>query len=199
MDVGETTFVIMMQAIIILTLSSLFLFFLFRSIQKRLNVCMTASSHVNTGSSFTDVEHYLTAGFCEPDWLFLRKNYLELEKGFLASKEREDFFWINLGNTMKVMAENAYLAKRMKIDKPDESEEEETKELKNMMIEQNNVFEELLAEIESDNCEIKIAPLKEKLIKLSRSHTELSHCIFVLEDENIFLREQIRGLLKLDS
>ena len=65
------------------------------------------------------------------------------------------------------------------------------------MEEQNEEFETLLAGLDNNDGELERDALKEKLSTLSRSHKELSHCISVLEDENEFLRKQIKGLLEI--
>ena len=64
---------------------------------------------------------------------------------------------------------------------------------------QQGELENLLSGLDSDDSELEQDILKEKLTTLSNSHKELSHCIAILEDENKFLRDQIKGLLDLDS
>ncbi|MGD8784355.1 MAG: hypothetical protein PVG75_07945, partial [Thioalkalispiraceae bacterium] len=133
----------------------------------------------------------------EPDCLLLRKKYLELEKELLGNTEREDNFWANLSANLRRIIQDCYLVKRLKLKEIKEDAEEEINELKTIMEEQTEEFESLLAGLDSDSNVIEIAAVKDKLSTLSRSHKELSHCIAVLEDENQFLRNQIRGLLEV--
>lgn len=60
--------------------------------------------------------------FAESDWLLLRKNYLDLEKELLSSAEREDDFWINIGDKLKSLLSSCHLVKRIKLKKVQEDE-----------------------------------------------------------------------------
>ena len=64
---------------------------------------------------------------------------------------------------------------------------------------QRGKLDHLLSGFDSEDTELGQEALKDKLSTLSNSHRELSHCIAVLEDENKFLRDQIKGLLELES
>ena len=168
-------------------------------------------------SSDASTEHYLTAEikltqsrfdmfykedalneseFAEPDWLLLRKNYLDLEKTLLSSAEREDDFWVNIGDKLKSLLSSSHLVKRIKLKEVQEDEEDEIKEMKSLLKSQYDDFDDLYLKLEGEKSEAEVAELKEKLNSIIRSHTELSQCVFILEDENKFLREQISSLLK---
>ena len=175
-----------------------------------------AKEHADV-SSDASTEHYLTAEikltqsrfdmfykeddlneseFAEPDWLLLRKNYLDLEKTLLSSAEREDDFWVNIGDKLKSLLSSSHLVKRIKLKEVQEDEEDEIKEMKSLLKSQYDDFDDLYLKLEGEKSEAEVVELKEKLNSIIRSHTELSQCVFILEDENKFLREQISSLLK---
>ena len=118
-----------------------------------------------------------------------------MEKELLASKEREDPFWVGLGEKLKGILNQRHLVKRLKLKKIEDDDEEEVKEMKALLKSQYDTFDELYLELEGAKSAAEITELKEKLNTIIRSHTELSHCIYILEDENLFLRNQIKGLV----
>lgn len=214
-EISETSYVVIVQTIVLLFIVSSILLYLLLATKKKLRA-QTGSTNVD--ASMASIEHYLkteikliegrynllyengvdlTAEFGEADWLVLRQKYLELEKELLGSTERDDHFWLELGKKLNNLVNASYLVKRVTVKGVDEDaeEEDEVKELKNIMATQNEEITNLLSELDSEDSKLEINTLKDKLTKLGRSHKELSHCIFVLEDENHFLRDQIRGLL----
>lgn len=216
-NIGQVPFIIIIQTIIFLIILSVFLLFLLRIKNKQLKKLMpVAKDHVDA-SSDASTEHYLTAEikltqsrfdmfykeddlqeseFAEPDWLLLRKNYLDLEKTLLSSAEREDDFWVSIGDKLKSILSSCHLVKRIKLKEVQEDEEDEVKELKSLLKSQYDDFDDLYLKLEGEKSEAEVAELKQKMKDIIRSHTELSHCLYILEDENMFLRDQIQGLLK---
>ena len=167
-------------------------------------------------SPTASVEHYLTteiklthsrfdllypdddlqgSEFSEPDRLTLRKTFLEMEKELLTYNEREDVFWVNLNKKMKKILGDQNLVKRLIIKEVNEDDDEEQKEMKILLKSQSDDFDNVISGLEGAKNETEISELKNKLKEILRSHAELSHCIFILEDENIFLRDQIGELL----
>ena len=194
---------------------SLILLFVLRSKNKKIKALLNNKGG-EEGSDSGSIELYLTAEskltkgrfdlfyqnddlisevFTEPDWLILRKNYLEMEKELLASTEREDGFWLELGHKFKKIMSDSLLVKRLKVKNLEDGDEDEIKELKTLLKSQHDEFDELALELEGDKSAAEVAALKEKLTSIVRSHTELSHCLYMLEDENMFLRDQIKSLL----
>jgi len=217
---NEISLSIIIQVLILLIFSSIILYFLWRNSQKKLKTCLATTNNENEQSPSASVEHYLAAEIklndgrfellyedkdhddieiVEPDWLSLRSRYLELEKEFLDSIEREDEFWANLGKKLRRILQDCHLVKRLKLKAANEDAEEEIKELREVMEAQQSELDDLLSGLGSDDTELEQEALKEKLTTLSNSHKELSHCIAILEDENKFLRDQIKGLLELES
>ncbi|MGD9384917.1 MAG: hypothetical protein PVF28_00095 [Thioalkalispiraceae bacterium] len=217
-SVGELTLFVVIQIIITLAILLIIFFLLWRNSRKQLIKCISDSNKRQKASPTASIENYLTTEskltegrfdllyqdsdrqhteIIEPDCLLLRKKYLELEKELLGNTEREDNFWANLSANLRRIIQDCYLVKRLKLKEIKEDAEEEINELKTIMEEQTEEFESLLAGLDSDSNVIEIAAVKDKLSTLSRSHKELSHCIAVLEDENQFLRNQIRGLLEV--
>lgn len=191
-----------------------FLLFLLRSKNKQIK---KSSKGEEDHSSTSSTEHYFTTEIkliqnrfdlfykdedfqegvlAEPDWLRLRKNFLDMEKEILSSTDREDVFWLELGNKLKKLLSTSHLVKRIKVKDIDEDDEDEIKEMKALLKSQHDDFDDLLLKFEGEKSAEEIATLKEKLNSIVRSHTELSQCIFILEDENKFLRDQIGSLLK---
>lgn len=215
-SMSAISFIIIIQSIIFLLILAVFLFYLLRSKNKKLNKLMLDSKNHGEVSSSSSVEHYLTAeikltsnrfdlfyqnedrqhaDFSEPDWLQLRRSFLETEKELLLHEERDDAFWVELGSKLKTILNDHHLVKRIKIKEINDDEEDEIKEMKSLLKSQYDDFDNLYAELEGDKSEAEIKELKEKLTAIIRSHTELSHCIHMLEDENVFLRDQIKELL----
>lgn len=196
---------------------SVFLLFLLRSKNKQLKKLKHIANDDKDESSTSSVEHYLTAEIkltqsrfdllykdenfqggvlSEPDWLRLRKNFLDMEKEILSSTDREDAFWVDLGKKLKKLLSISLLVKRIKVKDIDEDDEDEVKEMKALLKSQHEDFDDLLLKLEGEKNAAEIAELNEKLSVIMRSHTELSQCLYMLEDENKFLRDQINSLLK---
>lgn len=215
-SIGEISFIIIIQLIILLVMLAVFVLFLLRAKNKKIRALMLASNSHNEVSPSASLEHYmnteikLTKGrfdlfykdedlqsevFAEPDWLILRKNFLEIEKELLVSDEREDAFWLEIGEKLKKLLKNTNLVKRIKTKEVQDDEDDELREMKQLLKSQYDEFDNLYLELEGDKSEAEVKELKEKLTSIIRSHTELSHCIYILEDENLFLRDQIKGLL----
>ncbi|MCW8899547.1 MAG: hypothetical protein OQK75_06835 [Gammaproteobacteria bacterium] len=214
---GQISFVVIIQTIIFLLMLSVFLFFLVRSKNKQIKKLKHASKGEEEHVSASSIEHYLVAEIkltqsrfdlfykeedvhdgilAEPDWLLLRKTFLDMEKEFLSSRERDDAFWVGLGDKLKKVLSNSHLVKRIKLKDVHEDDDDEIKEMKNLLKSQYDTFDDLCLKLEGEKSAAEIAELKEKLNIIIRSHTELSQCIYVLEDENKFLRDQISSLLK---
>jgi hypothetical protein len=216
-SLGQVSFVVIVQTIIFLVILSAFLMFLLRAKNKELKKLKLASGKNDDISAESSVEHYLTTEIkltqsrfdlfykeediqdgilSEADWLLLRKSYLDIEKDNLSSTEREDPFWVGLGEKLKKILNECHLVKRLKLKEVEEDDDDEIKEMKTLLKSQYDTFDDLYLKLEGAKNETEIAELKEKLNTIIRSHTELSQCIYVLEDENKFLREQISSLLK---
>ena len=213
-SLSQISFIIIIQTIIFLLMLSGILVFLLRSKNKQIK---KSSKGEGNHSSISSVEHYFTTEIkltqnrfdlfykdedfqegvlAEPDWLRLRKNFLEMEKEILSSTDREDAFWVELGKKLKKLLSISLLVKRIKVKDIDEDDEDEIKEMKALLKSQHDDFDDILLALEGEKGAEEIAKLKEKLNSIVRSHTELSQCIFILEDENKFLRDQISSLLK---
>jgi len=199
-SIGEISFFLIIQTIILLAFSTLLFLLLWRNSRKKLGQTLNTDNNQEETSAAASIEHYLTTeikltegrfdllfkeedhhnpDIVEPDWLVLRKKYLELEKEALATTDREDPFWASLGKDLRRMLEDCRLVKRLKLKASKQDAEAEIQELKSLMEAQNEEFENLLAGFESDENEPKQEALKEKLSTLSRSHKELSHCIAI--------------------
>lgn len=216
-SLGQVSFIVIIQSIIFLVILSAFLLFLLRAKNKELRKLKHSSTEHDDVSPSSSIEHYLATEIkltqsrfdlfykeedihegilSEADWLLLRKSFLDLEKEALSSTEREDPFWVELGEKLKKILSQCHLVKRLKLKEVNEDDEDEIKEMKTLLKSQYDDFDDLYLKLEGAKNEAEIAELKEKLNSIIRSHTELSQCIYVLEDENMFLRDQIKGLLQ---
>ena len=194
-----------------------FLSFLLRLKTKKLNALTANSKNYENISPIASIEHYFTTELkltrarfdllyqeediesevlAEPDWLMLRMNLLVLEKKLLESNKRDDAFWMNASKKLKQLLCQSHLVKRIKMKEISEDEEDEIKEMKKLLKSQHDNFDDLILKLEGEKSEAEIAELKDKLTRIVRSHAELTSCIFILEDENKFLRDQISTLLK---
>jgi len=218
-SINEVSLSIIIQVIILLVFSSLILYFLWRNSVKKLKASLATAATQTETSPSASVEHYLATEIkltesrfdllyknadhenvevVEADLLTLRTHYLNLEKELLDTMEREDVFWTNLAKKLRRTLHDCHLVKRLKLKAASEDAEEEIKELRAVMEAQQGELENLLSGLENEDSELEQETLKEKLTTLSQSHKELSHCIAILEDENQFLRNQIKGLLDID-
>lgn len=216
-NIGQVSFVVIIQTIIFLVILSVFLLFLLRAKNKELGKLKNISTEHDDVLPASSIAHYLATEIkltqsrfdlfykeeeiqdgilSEPDWLLLRKSILGMEKEFISSTEREDQFWVQLGENLKKILSQCHLVKRIKLKEAKDDDDDEIKEMKNLLKSQYDDFDDLYLKLEGEKNEAEIAELKEKLNSIIRSHTELSQCIYVLEDENLFLRDQIKGLLE---
>lgn len=217
-SIDNIAFIIIIQTGIILILLSAFLFYLLRLKNKKIKTLSGKIKDVQTATSpLASVEFYLTAEikllegrfdslftkedlsggeFTEADWLSLRKDFLEMEKMLLTEQDKLHMLWANIGDKVKTTLKNHHLVKRNHVKDINEDDEDDVKEMKTLLKSQYDDFESLYEELEGDKTKDEVANLKDKLRGIIRSHTELTHCIYVLEDENVFLRNQIKELAK---
>lgn len=217
--ISEIVLIIIVQTIIMLLVLSGILFFLLRAKNKKLSTLQAAASiesEEKVESPLASVEYYITAElklsqsrfdmlfkeedlleseFGEPDWITLRTGYLEIERTLLTSSNRMDDFWLYLGDKLRKLLSKNNLVKRLKIKDIDSDDEEEVREMKSLLKAQYDDFDSLSLELAGQKSEEEVKKIKEKLMNIIRSHTELSHCVHVLESENSFLRDQIHGLV----
>jgi len=134
----------------------------------------------------------------EADLLSLRDRYLGLEAELLQDTAREDVFWKRLAEGIRRLLTDCHLVKRMPVTETGDGDEaeDETAELRALVKQQQEELERFLSTLDEDDGELGPEELKKRLTTLASSHRELSHCIFSLEDENHFLREQVASLLK---
>lgn len=197
---------------------SAFLFYLLRQKNKKIKALRSTVKGAQEQSPLASVEFYLTAeikliegrfellfteedllteDFTEADWLKLRKDFLEIEKSLLTEQDQLHMLWADIGDKFKNTLNENNLVKRIQVKEiNEEDDEEEVKEMKTLLKSQYDDFESLYEELNGEKNEEEVAQLKDKLKSIIRSHTELTHCIHILEDENGFLRNQIGELAK---
>ena len=216
-SLDPVAFIIIVQTILLLIMVVAVLLFMLRAKNKKLKVIYQKKSEEDEVSPTASIEHYLMTEtkvtsaryeslykeedlqqkeITEPDLLILRKNFLELEKELLSDKERSDEFWDGLKEKFKNLLNKSQLVKRLTTKEVSDDDEEDVQEMKKLLKAQYDEFDELYITLEGQKSEDEIKKIKEKLSSVIRSHTELSHCMYILEDENKFLREQINSLLK---
>lgn len=214
-SIGGITFIIIIQMLIVFILLSAFLFFLLRLKNKKINALSSSVTEYSEASPLASVEYYLTAELKliegrfallyseedllkeelgEADWLALRKGFLEIEKELLKNNNLAHF-WTEIGDNFKDILKVNHLVKRIKVKEVTENDEDEVKEMKTLLKSQYDDFDNLYAEMEGAKSEEEVSQLREKLSGIIRNHTELTHCIYILEDENVFLRDHIKELL----
>ncbi|MDH5601039.1 MAG: hypothetical protein OEY78_07010 [Gammaproteobacteria bacterium] len=143
---------------------------------------------------FTD-EDLKKEEFGEADWLTLRKGLLEIEKELLTADSNLENYWVDVAEKFKKILSDCHLVKRILVKDIQDDDEDEQKEMKQLLKSQYNDFDSLFLELEGKKSEVEVGQLKEKLSSIIRNHTELSHCIYMLEEENLFLRNHVKGLL----
>lgn len=133
----------------------------------------------------------------EEDILTLRERYLDFEATLLEDTARENAFWIRLAQGIKRLLNEAHLVKRIPATEAQAGEsDDEAAEINNLMKQQQDELDRFLSSFDEEEEGISAEELKGRLKTIANSHRELSHCIFSLEDENRFLREQIASLLQ---
>lgn len=222
-NISEITFVIIVQVIVMLLMLAVFLWFLLRSKNKKIKALQLAGREVKKeegASPLASVEYYITAElklaetrfdmlfkeeellepeFSEADWITLRKKFLEIEKSLLMSENRLDNFWLFLGDKLRKLLKETHLVKRINTKESREGDDDDVKEMKSLLKSQYDDFDSMYLELEGEKTDEEIKELKARLTKIIRNHTELSHCIHMLESENSFLRDQIQGLVAEDK
>ena len=221
-SISELSLIIIIQSIVMLIILAAFLFFLLRVKNKELKAMMLASSSSEeeekeeVDSPLASVEYYLTAEikllesrfdmlfkdddllssvFGEHDWIALRKGFLEIEKDFVINPEKMNSLWVETGKKIKKLLDDSNLVKRIKLKEVNDDDEDDAKEMKLLLKSQYDDFDNLHMELEGEKSEEEIQVIKDKLNNIIRNHTELSHCIHMLESENVFLRDQIKELV----
>lgn len=214
---GVIPFIIIIQLIILLFILVAFLLYLLSVKNKELQTQKNVPKSSEEASPIASVEFYLTAEIkliesrfdllfneedlksevsSEADWLVLRKGFLEIEKELLTTTDRVEAFWIDVGVKFQELLRECHLVKRIIVKEIQEDDEDEIKEMKQLLKSQYDDIDSLYLNLEGEKTEEEVKKIREKLSGIIRSHTELSHCIYILEDENMFLRDQIQGLLK---
>lgn len=122
--------------------------------------------------------------------LLFRSDMLNLEQTWADNEIRDDTYWHQVIQDLRKLMKRHDLHARFAMAKDDE-----IKELRGVLDEQAKSFEELSGNLQNAN-ENDMEELKQKLHKLAQSHKELAGCVYILEDENHFLREQVAVLLQ---
>ncbi len=221
-SISEISLIIIIQSIIMLVILIGFLFFLLRAKNKEIKALMLTPTSLNedkegVDSPLASVEYYLTAEiklletrfdllfkdedllgeiFGEHDWIALRKGFLEIEKDLLINSGKVTTLWIDIGEKIKKLLDDCHLVKRIKLKEVNEDDGDSQKEMKQLLKSQYDDFDNLYLELEGEKTEEEVKVLKEKLTSIIRSHTELSHCVYMLENENVFLRDQVKELIQ---
>ncbi len=226
-QLSPLTFSFLLEAVILLAAACAGMAWYIRHQRRRLRAAAQApAARPADEAANVDVRHYLQAEIklteerfntlfgeapreqvelTERDWLRLRQGYLALELELAADKTRDDDFWTRFGQAMRRLLLERKLVKRLDLgdikdmaekEKEEKAEHEDLATMMELMQEEARELEEALAEMGEDESGGSLA---EKLQRVARSHREMSHCVFVLEDENKLLREQIRALLEADQ
>jgi len=214
-SLGVIPVILIVQLIVTMFILVAILLFLLKAKNKELhvikNIPVTKSEH----SAISSVEYYFNAEVKliesrlnllfaeedlkeeagEADWLRLRKGLLEIEKELLITDNNIENYWVDVAEKFRKILSDCHLVKRIFVKEISDDDQGEQREMKQLLKSQYDDFDSLILELEGAKSEVEVAKLKEKLTGIIRSHTELSHCIHMLEEENIFLRDQIKGLL----
>lgn len=216
-ELNYFTLIIIFQVMFVLFVLVIFLFFLLRSKNTNIEKLIVKAGKHEEESPIASVKFYLTAEakitelrfnqlyskedlekqeFTEPDWLVLRQHFLEIEKEFLLNEERVDSFWVGVGDRLKALLKKHHLVKRIKSVNINPGDSEDQVSLKNLLNLQFDALENISTELAGEKTEEEITELKNKLLIAIRTHTELSHCVNMIGDENDFLHRQVNELTK---
>lgn len=210
------TLIIIAQVMFVLFIAIIFLIFLLRAKNTNIKKLIVQAEEKEDESPIASVNYYLTAEikstqlrfnklytkgdvngveFSEPDWLTLREGFLEIEKEFLSNEERVDAFWHAVGKKLRALLKSLQLVKRVKATDIKDTDSEDQIDMKKLLKMQFEALEEISKEMQATEVE-ETKALNEKMQVAIRTHTELSHCVNMIGDENEFLSKQIQELLK---
>lgn len=215
-SLGVIPVILLVQLIVTMLILIAILLFLLKAKNKQIHAIKNISVRESEHSAISSVEYYLNAEIKliesrlnllfadedlkkeeagEADWLRLRKGLLEIEKELLIADNNIEKYWVDIADKFRKILSDCHLVKRIAVKDIQDDDEDEQKEMKQLLKSQYDDFDSLFLELEGEKSEVEVGQLKEKLSSIIRNHTELSHCIHMLEEENIFLRNQIKGLL----
>lgn len=130
-------------------------------------------------------------------WLSLRIELLRLEQDLAARKEHDDAYWLQVRERLQTMlaAHAPALAASAAVAQGATAEEDKVN-VEQIIKDQDKTLEILLQRVVQDVIDpAKQKELVEHVEKLARANRELSFCVTTLDDENQFLRDQVRALL----
>ena len=126
--------------------------------------------------------------------LALRAELLQIETEWAGEKEHDDASWERLDTRMQVLLAQFVPAPAPPVAKSEGQEKVDTKQL---FDEQHATIEQLKAAVAAAvSSPDAIESLQVQLDRLGRTARELTFCVAILEDENLFLRDQVAALLK---
>lgn len=213
-EINTTIFVVILQFLIMMVMLCIVLIFMLLKMRKKIraqqnvadelkNKLPDASMYFNTESRLTK-DHYNALNLQEAahkNWrdleheamLLLRSDLLDLELTYAKIPEqRENDFWIGYHKSIEAILKKhelysclhtRFVEDEIGIHELFSTAKDEIEQLKHYVT--NNVKNE------STKTE-----LNDLLDRLASRQRELGDCIYVLEDESAFLREQIAALLK---
>lgn len=129
--------------------------------------------------------------------LALRVELLQIEEEWSSQTEHDDAAWSELDERLRRLLAQDAAAPKSPAPSSATVGGSDVVETKGLFDEQHMTIEQLKADIaaavsSSDATE----SLQAKLDKLGRTARELTFCVSILEDENQFLRDQVRALLQ---
>lgn len=126
--------------------------------------------------------------------LSLRTDYLQLEKIWAGTKDRDENFWSALHERMDDLLSKYFAPVQNEATAQQSSDQDKigTQEIINNQTETIESLKKIIADTVTD--EKKGKALQASVEKLSQTNFELNHCVAVLEDENGFLRKELENL-----
>lgn len=125
------------------------------------------------------------------DWLGLRIAWLRLEQTWISKKDRDAAFWQEVEQQVRALVPPA--APVVAVNSADRAEPVDVTRL---IKEQDQTIGVLLEQIIHDVTDVeKQKQLVTRIEQLARTNRELSFCVAILDDENKFLRDQVKALV----
>ncbi len=218
--INLVVFLLVMQLLLVAVLLAVFALLKVRKLSARL-AARRAAPPPPAAAPANDAAHYLAtelqrtrgrlealggasaaAGGSAAGRLAMRAELLQMEAEWAALTQHDEAAWNRLDARMHVLlaqegAASASPAATPPVAPPAGQDEVPTKQLFDQQL---STIENLKAAIaEAVSHPETIEALQQQLDKLGGTARELTFCVAILEDENLFLRDQVAALLKHDE
>lgn len=218
--ISLVVFLLVLQLLLVAVLLAVFALFKIRQLSARLARQRAApgASSVSIAGESKDIAQYLAvelqrargrlenqggatpgagASASSAGRLALRVELLQIEEEWARHAEHDDAAWSELDERLRRLLAQDAVAPLSPAPSSATAGGSDVIETKVLFDEQHMTIEQLKADIAATGANPEATKLLQaKLDKLGRTARELTFCVSILEDENLFLRDQVQALLQ---